>query len=552
MRGDSALMTTPHRRGTEPAEQQGPPPAVRAASGISPATRRGVLGGGLGLGMTALLAACGGGTTAAPQVDVDGPPQEGGSISIGFVGGGASDTLDGSIATNLGDIARAVNIYNTLLYFDHDYELQPMLATSVTPNDDATVWTAELLEDVLFSDGRPLTAEDVVFSFERIVDPDDPKGGASAFAHLEEVVATGDHTVEFRLASSDTALDEQIAQYTSIIVPTDFDVAAPVGTGAFMLDSFTAAQSTVLTRNPNYWGEEGPYVDEVALLNFNDTDALINALLSNQVDAVAQIPPALTEVIGADERINILDSETGMYLPFTMRVDQPPFDDERVREAFRLAVDREGMVEQVLSGKGTIGNDMFAVFDPAYPQDLPQRTQDIAEARRLLAEAGHPEGLEVELVTAPIQAGVVEAAQVFAEQASEAGITVTINRMDLTAYWTDYLGYAFSQTFWYTRNFLAQANSAVTPGAPFNETHWDDAEFNDLVDQIRAEIDDATRTELIGQAQQILYDRGGYIIWGFANQIDAYQSYLGGFVEDRTGIPLSGFQLHKVWIGEVA
>lgn len=539
-------MTTPNRGDETPDEHRAP----RTGSGAGLTTRRGVLGGGLGLGLTAALAACGDGAAPAAQVDLEGPPVEGGSVRVGFVGGGASDTLDGAIATNLGDIARAVNMYNTLLYFDDDYVLQPMLATSVTPDDDATVWTAELRDDVSFCDGRPMTAEDVIASFERIVDPDDPKSGAAALSHLEEIVKTGEHTLEFRLSASDTALDEQFGQYTSIIVPADFTVEDPVGTGPFMLESFTAAQSTVLTRNPHYWGEEGPHLDEVSLLNFNDTDALINALLSNQVDAVAQIPPALTEVIDADERIRILDSETGMYLPFTMRVDKAPFDDERVRQAFRLAADRQGMVEQVLSGKGTIGNDMFAVFDPAYPDELPQRSQDIAEAKRLLAEAGHPDGLEVELVTAPIQAGVVEAAQVFAEHAADAGITVTINRLDLTTYWTDYLSYDFSQTFWYTRNFLAQANAAVMPGAPFNETHWDDEEFNELVERARAEVDEQSRGELIAAAQQILYDRGGYLIWGFANQVDAYQGYLGGFVENRTGIPLSGFQLHRVWIGE--
>ncbi|GAA1488158.1 ABC transporter substrate-binding protein [Brachybacterium sacelli] len=539
-------MTTPNRAGATPdgGAAQGPGP------GPGLTTRRGVLGGGLGLGLSAVLAACGDGAVPVQQVDLEGPPQQGGTVRVGFVGGGASDTLDGAIATNLGDIARAVNMYNTLLYFDDDYVLQPLLATSVTPNDDATVWTAELREDVSFCDGRPMTAEDVIASFERIIDPEDPKSGAAALGHLEEIVKTGEHTLEFRLSTSDTALDEELGQYTSIIVPADFTVEDPVGTGPFMLESFTAAQSTVLTRNPHYWGADGPYLDEISLLNFNDTDALINALLSNQVDAVAQIPPALTEVIASDERIRILNSETGMYLPFTMRVDKAPFDDERVRQAFRLAADREGMVEQVLSGKGTIGNDMFAVFDPAYPDQLPQRAQDIAEAKRLLAEAGYPDGLEVELATAPIQAGVVEAAQVFAEHAADAGITVTINRMDLTAYWTDYLGYDFSQSFWYTRNFLAQANAAVTPGAPFNETHWDDEEFNALVEQARAEVDEAARGELVLQAQQILYDRGGYLVWGFANQVDAYQGYLGGFVENRTGIPLSGFRLDRVWIGE--
>lgn len=520
-------------------------------SGRSELRRRTVLGGGLGLGLGILLAACGGRPAAAPQVNVQGPPVSGGELRVGFVGGGASDTLDGAVAMNLGDIARAINLYNTLMYFDHDYTLQPMLATAATPNDDATVWTVQLREGVKFCDGRPLRPEDVIASYMRIIDPHDPKSGAASLAHLDEIAKTGENEIEFRLSVADSAFLNNFGSYSNIIVPEDFDPAAPVGTGPFMLDSFTPAMSTVMVRNPHFWGDEGPYLDEVSLLNFNDTDALINALLSNQVDAIAQIPPALVEVIGADERINILDSVTGMYMPFTMRVDREPFDDVKVRQAFRLAVDRPGMLEQVLSGRGTVGNDMFAVFGEGYPKDLPQREQDIEEAKRLLAEAGYPDGLEVELVTAPIQSGVVEAAQVFAEQAAEAGITVTINRMDLTTYWTDYLNYDFSQTFWYTRDFLGQSNAGMMPDAPFNETHWDDEEYIDLVGRIRSETDDAKRQELIGRAQEILYDRGGLIIWGFANQIDAYQSYVGGLEEDRSGVPLSGFQLHKVWIGEV-
>ncbi|WP_245579729.1 ABC transporter substrate-binding protein [Brevibacterium album] len=522
-----------------------PAPAMWTAS------RRAVLGGALGLGLAALLSACGETPAASPQVDVQGPPVEGGALRVGFVGGGASDTLDGAVATNLGDIARAINMYDTLMHFDHDYVLRPMLATSAVPNDDATVWTVELRDDAKFCDGRPVRPEDVIASYMRIIDPEDPKSGAASLSHLDEIAKVGPHTLEFRLSVPDAALDGNFGGYSNIIVPEDFDPANPIGSGPFMLESFTAAQSTVLVRNPHYWGDEGPYLDEVSLLNFNDTDALINALLSNQVDAIAQIPPALVEVIGADERINILDSVTGMYLPFTMRVDRAPFDDVRVRQAFRLAVDRPGMVEQVLSGRGTVGNDMFAVFSEGYPDELPQREQDLEEARRLLAEAGHPDGIDVELVTAPIQSGVVEAAQVFAEQAAEAGIRITINRMDLTAYWTDYLSYDFSQTFWYTRDFLGQSNAGMMPDAPFNETHWDDEEYIELVGRIRSETDEVRRGELIGQAQQILYDRGGLIIWGFANQIDAYQSYVGGLQEDRSGIPLSGFQLHRVWIGDV-
>lgn len=513
--------------------------------------RRTLMSGALIVGMGAALGACSG--TAAPGegFELTGPPQDGGTLRVGFVGGGAADTLDGAVATNLGDIARAINMYDSLMYRDDNYELQPALATSIEPNADATVWTAELRDDVKFSDGRDMTADDVVASIERIIDPEDPKSGAAGLTHLEEVVAVDQHTVEFYLSSPDSALDDGLGQYSMTIVPEDFDPENPVGTGPFMLESFVPAQSTVLTANPHYWGDEGPYLDTIELLNFNDTDALVNALLSNQVDAVAQIPAALSEVIATDERMNILDSETGMWLPFTMRTDVEPFDDERVRQAFRLAIDREEMVEQVLSGHGQVGNDMFAPYDPAYP-DLPQRTQDIDEAKRLLAEAGYPDGIDVELATAPIQAGVVEAAQVYAEQAEEAGIRISINRMDLTTYWGDYLEYPFSQSFWYTRNFLPQSNSGAMPDAPFNETHWTDEEFVSLVEQARGEIDETARTELIQDAQSIMYERGGLIVWGFSNQLDAHQTYVGGLEENATGLPLSGFQLHRVWIGDVS
>lgn len=513
-------------------------------------SRRVFIGGGMVLGLGSLLSACAGGTVPAAEIELSAEPQQGGTLRVGFVGGGASDTVDGSIATNLGDIARAVNMYDTLLYRDKDYVLQPMLAESMTPNDDATVWTVNLRPGVKFSDGRDVTAADVVTSIERIVDPDDPKGGAASLALFSEARAVDDVTVEIALTAPDTALDDTMGQYQQIIVPTDYDPENPVGTGPFMLDSFTPAQSTVLRANPHYWGDEGPYLDELVLLNFNDTDALINALLSSQVDAVAQIPSALADVIAADTRMRVLASETGMWLPFTMRVDSPPFDDERVRQAFRLAIDREEMVEQVLSGYGTVGNDMYAPFDEAYP-DFPQRTQDIEGAKRLLAEAGYPDGIDVDLATAPIQAGVVEAAQVFAEQAAEAGIRINIERMDLTTYWSDYLNYTFSQSFWYTRNFIPQTNQGTMPDSPFNETHWEDPEFIELIEQARAETDPAARADLVEQAQEMLYERGGLIIWGFADQLDAYQGYVGGLQENATGLPLSGFELHRVWIGDL-
>jgi peptide/nickel transport system substrate-binding protein len=204
----------------------------------------------------------------------------------------------------------------------------------------------------------------------------------------------------------------------------------------------------------------------------------------------------------------------------------------------------------VLSGHGTVGNDIYAIYDPGYAKQLPRRVQNIQRAKELLSAAGYPNGLEVELVTAPIQAGAVEAAQVFAQQAHAAGIKVKIRRVDTTTFFgDDYLKWDFAQDFWYSRNFLPQADNGSLPTSPYNETHWGNPQFRDLVEQAKSTIDPTKRNELITEAQTIEYNEGGYIIWGHPNQADAYQRYVGGLIPNRTGLPLSGFEFRRVWVG---
>ncbi|WP_082911594.1 ABC transporter substrate-binding protein [Enteractinococcus helveticum] len=514
-----------------------------------PFSRRTLLGGVLGLGALGTLTAC----NTGPLVEyrTDSGPVQGGILRVGLTGGDAADTLDAHIPTNSADTARCVNLYEPLLRRNDDYELEYRLAESFEPNTDATVWTVVLREGLKFSDGSAITSDAVKATIARITDPDDPKNGAAMLTHVSDVVVVNDRTVNIELSAADAELDDAFSQYQMGIVPVDYDPSDPVSSGAFKLKDFVPAQSTVLERNEHHF--EGPaHLDEVHLLNFSENDAMINALLSTQVDALAQLPPALAKVLRADERLRVLDSETGMWLPFTMRVDVAPFDDVRVRQAFRLAIDRQQMVDQVFSGHGFVGNDMYAVFDPAYPQDLPQREQDIAQAKQLLAEAGYPDGISVELVAAPIQSGAVEAAQVFAQQAAAAGINISIRRLDETAFWENYLEWDFALSFWYTRNFLAQTSQSTVEGAPFNETHWLDADYAAAVAAARAERDDEQRYAMIRQQQQRLYEEGGYIIWGFFNQVDAYHSYVVGLQENATGSPLGGYNFHRVWIAEVA
>jgi peptide/nickel transport system substrate-binding protein len=217
-----------------------------------------------------------------------------------------------------------------------------------------------------------------------------------------------------------------------------------------------------------------------------------------------------------------------------------------VRQAFRLIVDRKQMVEQVLSGQGRIANDLYAPFDPCYAKDLPQREQDLEQAKSLLSQAGKS-GLRVELVTGDIFRGVIEAAQVFAEQAKGAGVQVKVRKVDTgTFYGDNYLKWPFAQDFWSTRTYLTQVAQGSLPSSPFNETHWSNPEFVKLIRQARGELDDNKRCELLHAAQKLEYDEGGHIIAYFSNAVDAHSAAVGGIVPARSGFTLGNYGLKKV------
>ena len=513
-------------------------------------TRRQLFGATAVAGAAGALVSCSA-QPPAEQIDTSGPPRKGGKLRVGLVGGSTADTVDAHTPASASDAARVINLYELLVRRGYDYELEYRLAESIESNDAATEWTVVLREGVKFSDGRPVRPQDVKATLERVADPDNPKNGAGSIAHVEAIEIIDDRSLVIKLSQADAVFVDTLAEYQMGIVPEDYDPKNPIGAGPFKLMNFSPGRSTSLARNEHYF--EGPAnLDEVHIIDFYQEDAMLNALLSSQVDGIGALNHALVRVIEADPRLNVVSSETGMWLPFTMRVDVEPFDDERVRQAMRLAADRPGMVNQVFSGEGQVGNDMFSLYDSAYPHEFPQREQNIEETKRLLAEAGYPDGIDVELNTSEIASGAIRAAQVYAEQVREAGIRVKINQVDSTTFWAEgnYLSYPFSQSFYYTRNFLEQVNRCATADAPFNETHWVDDEFTAKTIEARSVSDDRERTKLIKELQQDLYDRGGYIIWGFPNNIDAYHNYVVGARPHPSGVALSQALFYDMWIAE--
>jgi peptide/nickel transport system substrate-binding protein len=517
-------------------------------------TRRNLLKGAAAAGGLAALgpvaAACGGDEESGGGETEEGTPNKGGDLVVGIVGGSAKDTADPHIGSYEPDIAIQYIMYEGLTNWTFDMELENRLAESVEPNADGSVWQFKLREGLLWHDGSPVTADDVVFSMERIVDPADPKVASAALTGVGpgSVKKVDDLTVEFQLTTANVLLAENLAERSAKIIPVGFDPMNPIGSGPFKMVDMKPGQQFKWEAFADYW-DTPPYVDTLTMIEFADDTARINALSSGQIQALSQLPKSQATVIEGTEGLALLNAETGAWRPFTMRIDVKPFDDVRVRQAFRLIVDRQQMIDQAYSGLGAVGNDMYGRFDAGTP-DLPQREQDIEQAKSLLKEAGYDGDLTVELVTSEGALGgdEVAAAQVFAEQAKAAGVTVKLKKVDAGVFYgEDYLSWPFAQDFWATRGFLAQASQGTMPDAPYNETHWESAEWLALVQQAFKTVDDAERNALIAQAQEIEYNEGGYIIWAWRNQIDAYSTAITGLKLDKLGGPIGRMYFKDVY-----
>ncbi len=513
-------------------------------------TRRDLLKGAAALGGVAaigpLAAACGGDAETATSASPTAAPKQGGSLKVGIIAGG-TDTADPHAASYEPDIAIQYQLYDGLTAFDTDAQVVNHLAEELTPNDTATVWTCKLKSDLTWHDGKPVTADDVAFTFDRIM-----KGSLSAASSLPGLtvggtVAVDPQTVEFRLESPNAVLPEGLAFRGSQIVPVGFDPKNPVGCGPFKLNSLDPGQQSTYTPFAEFW-DGAPYVDDLTIIIYADATARVNALTSGEIQAISTLPASQLKVLEGSGGYTVLNSETGAWRPFTMRIDAKPFSDVRVRQAFRLIVDRQEMIDQAYSGFGAVAYDMYARYDPGTPTLT--REQDLEQAKSLLKQAGYDNSLTVELTTSSggLGADEVAAAQVFKEQAKAAGVTVNVKNVDSSVFWGDqYLSWPFAQDFWYTRNFLLQSGQATMPGAPYNETHWENAEWLAIVKEAYATVDDTKRNELVGQAQTILFDEGGYILWGWRNQVDAVSDTIGGLTVDKLGVPLMTFGFKKAY-----
>lgn len=493
-----------------------------------------------------LLSACGsGGSGTAPEGSAAASPVKGGRLRLGVIGGSNRDVVDPHVAYTQPDNLRGRQIFSNLFDYDHSFKVKPGLATEAEPNDKGDIWTVKLRPDVTFHNGKSFTAADVIWTFQKILDPKFPNVAADHFKEVDikQTKALDDLTVQFVLKRPDADFVNSLAFIHSTIKPEDYDDKKPVGTGPFTYGDFTPGDRSIFPAFADYWGD-GPYVDEVETIDFADVTAMVNALQGGELDAASDLPAAQVQLIEA-AGFKTVTSETGKWNYIFWNTDVKPWNDVRVRQAMRLIMDRQQMVDLALEGFGRVGNDMWGLFDPAYPSDTPQREQDLEQAKSLLKQAGYSD-LKFELLTAAVTTGAVEATQVFAEQAKQAGVTVTTKKLDVGILWGDkYLTWPNGPGWYSARMYLSQARLCES----WNEPHWEDEAYWKLIDEAYATVDEVQRNEIIREAYAIDYEIGPWDVWSWANVVDACTNQVKGLVPDASGVPFNAGYVNELWMG---
>jgi peptide/nickel transport system substrate-binding protein len=516
---------------------------------------KGALGAAGGLGLVPILSACGGsggssGAASTTSSSVSGTPHRGGQLRVAYVGGGTAETLNPYSAVTPIDEGRVQSLFDPLVLVNADLSRSPGLALEFNSNKDATVYEVKLRPDVTFHNGKTFGAEDVIYSIRLAAKPTSIGLPFVSNINLAEIKAIDKLTLRIPLKSPDADLGGNFVYYNTWIVQNgEKDFAHPVGTGPFKFESFSPGQQSIFTSNQNYWAKGGPYVDSLKIVSISDPTARLNALLSAQVDAIAQMTYAQAKAHKAVGDIVILQAHSPQVLMFYMDTTRAPFNDNRVRLAMKLIADRPALIEGAVAGFGTVGNDIVGKGLPFYDNSLPQRHQDIAQAKSLLKAAGQS-GLNVTMSISDVIPGFVESATLFAQQATAAGVKIQLQQKPPDSYFNpslQYLKESFAETQWPPPSLKFFYLQALAANATYPETHWHDPAFNTLLFKAIGETDQAKAQALWDQVQQIQYQQGGYINWVNADFVDGLSKKVHGLKPSGAGV-LGNHRFQDAWL----
>jgi peptide/nickel transport system substrate-binding protein len=514
----------------------------------------------IGLSATAIGAALRTLGMGAPAYGATVAGQAGGRLHLAVIPGPTGDLEPHQFADH-GRLATGSVCGEFLTRSRQDLTLGPELAVSWKSNADATQWAFNLRKGVKFANGQSFTADDVIATFNRLTDPN---GGSGALSAFKGILSPGgckkisDYTVVFYLQAPTASFPYLTSNttYQAIILPANYKLGTfaktAQTTGAFNLTSYTPGVGAKFDRNPNWWGGKS-LLDGVDVTYYSDNAAVDAALLGNQIDLISEVNFAADRALFLNKNVQIFSTSGSPHRQIAMLVQTAaaakPLTKWQARQAVALTLDRNKLVKQLFGGFADVGNDSpFAPVFPSTAKSVPQRKQDFAAAKKLLAQAGYPRGFAVTLTTEKFLE-IPQLAQILAASAKKIGVDITLNIITSDAYYggtysggatgrgtTPWLNSPMSITDWGHRSVPnVVLGSAVKTGGVWNEADYANAKVDKLIDQYAGALTLKQQRKYAAQIETIMLHDSPYIFPYFFKWTQAGSKRVKGFKADAIG-----------------
>ena len=457
-------------------------------------------------------------------------PKKGGRLRFAWDQHGPADTLDPALNTATIDYVRGRCYYNRLTQFNPDLSLRGDLAEEWSVNSNATEFTFKLRKGVTFHDGADFTADDALYAMNRHLGADSISKASSLVSMVSEWKKIDKYTIKAILSSPNADLASILGTFHFNIVQNGAEgeyFQKPNATGPFTVEEFVPGVRSVGKRNPNYF-RDGPYLDEVETFAITDAVARTNALVAGDIQICGNLDPKAIKQIEGNNGTEIYMVPSGGYPTICVMRDRHPGDNLDFVLALKYLQRREKILKGIFKGMGTMGNDH--PIGSAYLKhcaDLPQRPFDPDKAKFHLQKSGIT---EAEIHVAEIKGGITDMCLLLQREASKIGLKLNVKRVPNDGYWgAVWMKQPIMVSSW---NMRPTANVMLTlafkSDAPWNEVHWKNERFDELLLASRAEADPAKSQELYCEMQKLVSDDGGNVIPLHAAYLDAISSKVKG------------------------
>ncbi|AYG68517.1 MULTISPECIES: ABC transporter substrate-binding protein [unclassified Rhizobium] len=477
-------------------------------------------------------------------------PKSGGNLKAAGWSSSTADTLDPAKASLSTDYVRCCSLYNRLTFIDKAGVTQMELAESIE-SKDAKTWTVKLRKGVTFHDGKELTADDVVFSLKRHLDPGVGSKVAKIAAQMTGFKAVDTSTVEIALADPNADLPTILALHHFMIVAngtTDFSKGN--GTGAFVLETFDPGNRSVVVKNKNYWKSGQPYLDSFEFFAISDDNARVNALLSGDIHYAASINPRAMKLIDGQSGFTLSKTTSGNYTNLNMRLDMTPGNKKDFIDGMKSLVNREQIVKSALRGLGEVANDQ--PVSPAniyHNNDLKPKAFDPDKAKFHFQKAGVL-GQSIPVVASDAATSSIDMAMIIQAAGADIGMKLDVQRVPSDGYWDNY---------WLKAPIhFGNINPRPTPdilfsllyasNAPWNESQYKSEKFDKMLVEARGLLDQAKRKQIYAEMQVMVAEEAGTIIPAYISNVDALSSKVNGLEANPLGGMMGYAMAEYLWL----